>query len=274
MTKKFGIIGNPIKHSLSPVLHNYWFKKYNIDANYSVINVENESGLAKIIEQIKNKKISGINVTLPYKKKIVSHVDSIINDAETTSSVNTIYLDSHENIIGENTDVFGLQAAYLKEIANVKNKKALVIGAGGVSPSVIFSLQKSKIKNIAIVNRTYEKSIFLKKKFNYLNILEWKSLKKEITKFDIIVNATSLGLKNGEDFEFNFENVKNDLIYIDTIYNPLETKTLKFLKKNEIKVFNGLEMFIYQGQKAFYLWKKINPEIDNKLIELLLSKLK
>ena len=79
---------------------------------------------------------------------------------------------------------------------------------------------------------------------------------------------------NGQEFDFNFEPVKNSLVYIDTIYNPLETKTLRYLKDRNIKVFNGLDMFIYQGQKAFYLWNKINPEIDQKLIELLISKLK
>ena len=83
-----------------------------------------------------------------------------------------------------------------------------------------------------------------------------------------------LGPKNGDDFDFNFDPVKEGLIYIDTIYNPLETKTLKYLKEKELRVYNGLEMFIYQGQKAFYLWNKINPEIDQKLIEILLSKLK
>ena len=173
-----------------------------------------------------------------------------------------------------NTDVFGLQAAYLKEVDNAQNKKALIIGAGGVSPSVILSLQKSGLTNISITNRTPEKCIFLKKKFKKLNIIEWKMLKAEIKNFDIILNATSLGLKNGEDFDFDFETNKSNLIYIDTIYNPLETKTLKYLKNQNRKVFNGLEMFIYQGQKAFYLWNKINPEIDQKLLELLLSKLK
>ena len=108
----------------------------------------------------------------------------------------------------------------------------------------------------------------------FLKILEWKNLKLELKNFDIIVNATSLGLKNGEDFDFEFETNKSNLIYIDTIYNPLETKTLKYLKNQNRKVFNGLEMFIYQGQKAFYLWNKINPEIDDELIELLNSKLK
>ena len=271
--KSFAIIGNPIQHSLSPVLHNYWFNKYNIEADYSLLNIE-EKDIVNILKKIRNKELNGVNITLPYKQKIIPFVDQLVNDAKSTSSVNTIYLDDSNSLVGENTDVFGLQAAYLKEITNAKNKKALIIGAGGVSPSVIFSLQKSKIKNISIVNRTHEKSIFLKKKFNFLNILEWKSLKQEISKFDIIINATSLGLKNGDDFKFNFENVKNNLIYIDTIYNPIETKTLKFLKENKIQTFNGLNMFIYQGQKSFYLWNKINPEIDDQLIDLLISKLK
>ncbi len=274
MIKKFGIIGNPIKHSLSPVLHNYWFEKYKINANYSIINVKDENELPGIIEQIRNKELSGINVTLPYKQKIVSHVDTIVNDAEITSSVNTIYLDNKHTIIGENTDVFGLQAAYLKEIDNTSKKKALIIGAGGVSPSVILSLQKSGVQEISITNRTREKCIFLKNKFNNLKIVEWAKLKEEIKNFEIIINATSLGLKGSEDFNFNFDQTKSNLIYIDTIYNPLETKTLKYLKKMDIKVFNGLNMFIYQGQKAFYLWNKINPEIDEKLIELLVANLK
>jgi shikimate dehydrogenase len=211
---------------------------------------------------------------LPYKQKIINYVDKIVNDAEITSSVNTLLLDSNATVIGENTDVFGLQAAYLKKIDNGLNKKALVIGAGGVSPSVILSLQKSGIKNISITNRTHEKCLFLKKKFNYVNILPWSNLQSEISTQDIIVNATSLGLKNGQDFDFDFDKCKDDATYIDTIYNPLKTKTFKFLEDKGIKVFNGLDMFIYQGQKSFYLWNKINPEIDDDLIDLLLSSLK
>ena len=271
--KSFGIIGSPISHSLSPVLHNYWFEKYNIDADYSLLDVT-ENNLKSVINKIRSKELSGINVTLPFKQKIIPLIDKLINDAQNTNSVNTIFLNNDDVLIGENTDVFGLQAAYLKEINNAGNKKALVIGAGGVSSSVIFSLEKSKVKNISIINRTHEKSLFLKKRFHFLNVLEWKYLKEEIRKFDIIINATSLGLKDGKDFEFNFEETKEDLIYIDTIYNPLETKTLKYLKENKIKTFNGLEMFIYQGQKSFYLWNKINPEIDDRLLDLLISKLK
>ena len=273
MKKKFGIIGNPIKHSLSPVLHEYWFKKYNIDADYSIIEASDKD-LPQIIEKVKQGYFSGINVTLPFKQKIINHVDKVVNDAELTGSVNTIFLDSDKTTIGENTDVYGLQAAYLKEIDNSPNKKALVIGAGGVSPSVILSIKKSGISSISITNRTNEKCIFLKKKFNFLNIISWSDLKSQIKNFDLIINATSLGLKNSDDFNFNFSNTKNETIYIDTIYNPLETKTFKYLKEEGRRVFNGLDMFIYQGQKSFYLWNKINPEIDDELVELLNLKLK
>ena len=270
--KSYAIVGNPISHSLSPVLHNYWFKKYNIDADYSFLETS-EKSLENVVQKIKNGELNGINITLPFKQEIIKFLNELINDAKFTGSVNTVYINNEGILVGDNTDVFGLQAAYLKEIINAEKKSALVIGAGGVSPSVIYSLKKSKIQNISVVNRTHDKSIFLKKKFNFLNILEWKSLPIEIAKFDIIVNATSLGLKNGQDFDFNFENVKENLTFIDTIYNPIETKTIKFLKKNNIKTFNGLDMFIYQGQKSFFLWNKINPEIDNELVDLLKSKL-
>ena len=273
MKKIFGIIGNPIKHSLSPLLHNYWFKKYNVDANYSIIEAEDKD-LEAIVKKVKDKSLDGINITLPYKQKIINFTDKIVNDAATTGSVNTLLLDDSGEVVGENTDVFWLQAAYLKKIDNGLGKRALIIGAGGVSPSAILSLQKSGIKKISIINRTEEKCLFLKKKFSYLNILPWNELQSEIGNHDIIVNVTSLGLKNGQDFDFDFDKCKNDAIYIDTIYNPLKTKTFKFLEKKGIKVFNGLDMFIYQGQKSFYLWNKINPEIDDDLINLLLSKLR
>ena len=133
MTKKYGIIGNPIKHSLSPTLHNYWFEKYNIDADYSILEVRDDQ-LEEIVEKIKNRTLNGVNITLPYKQKIVPFLDVLINDAETTSSVNTLYQDEKGGVVGENTDVFGLQAAYLKEVDNAKTKRVLVIGAGGVSP--------------------------------------------------------------------------------------------------------------------------------------------
>ena len=270
---KFAIIGNPLSHSLSPIMHNYWFKKYKINAEYELLEID-KGEIQSVINKIKNKEIRGINVTLPYKNFIIPFLTKTINDANETHSVNTVMLDDNNNLIGENTDVFGFQAAYLKSLPDqTLNKKVLVLGAGGVAPSIILALLKSNINDISLSNRTFEKSLFLKKKFKNLNIIKWDDFSNNINKFDIVINATSLGLNLNDEFKNDFSNFKKSLIYIDTIYNPLETKTIKILKDKKIKTFNGLDMFIYQGQKSFYLWNKVNPEIDDELINLLKSKL-
>ena len=271
----FGIIGNPISHSLSPILHNYWFQKYKINAEYKLFKTE-DNEIKKIIDRVKKKDITGLNVTLPFKKSVIPFLTKTINDANETHSVNTIFLDKEDNLIGENTDVFGFQAGYLQTLSNQdkKNKKALIIGAGGVSPSIILALIKSKIDNISLVNRTYEKSLFLKRKFKMINVMEWKNFHNRMNDFDIVINATSLGLLDGEDFTFNLPKINKKLVYIDTIYNPSQTKMILNFKSQKIKSFNGLQMFIYQGQKSFYFWNKINPEVDESLIKLLESNLK
>ena len=271
---KFAIIGNPISHSLSPIMHNHWFKKYNINAEYELFKI-NENEIPNVMEKIKNKEIKGINVTLPYKKTVIPFLSKTVNDAKETHSVNTVMLDEESNLIGENTDVFGFQAAYLTSISNQekKSKKVLILGAGGVAPSIIFALIKSNISDISITNRTYEKLLFLKQNFKRVKVIKWDECSKEIDKFDIIINATSLGLKPSDDFKIDFRNFKKNMTYIDTIYNPAQTKMIKYFKSKNTKVFNGLNMLIYQGQKSFYLWNKINPEVDDDLIKQLESKL-
>ena len=129
-------------------MHNYWFNKYSIEATYSLLNIK-EQEIETIIKKIKEKELSGVNVTLPYKQKIIPFIGQLVNDAKSTNSVNTIFLDDNETVIGDKTVVFGLLAAYFKEISGIENKKVLVIGAGGVSPSIIFSLQKSKTQDIS-----------------------------------------------------------------------------------------------------------------------------
>ena len=275
MTKtKFAIIGSPVSHSLSPILHNYWFNKYKINAEYELLDIK-ENEIQKVINKIKDKEIKGINVTLPYKKAVIPFLSKTINDAKETHSVNTIMLDNDNNLIGENTDVFGFQAAYLKSTSNHdnRNKKTLILGAGGVAPSIILALIKSNIQDISITNRTYEKSLFLKKKFKNINIIKWEDCSNHLDKFDFVVNATSLGLKASDEFKIDLTVFKRSMIYIDTIYNPAQTKMLKYFRSKNIQSFNGLNMFIYQGQKSFYLWNKINPEVDDDLFKLLESKL-
>ena len=273
--KVFKIIGNPISHSLSPALHSYWFAKYKIAADYKQHEIK-ESEIEVTLNDVRDGKIDGLNVTLPFKQKVIPYLDILINDAKSTNSVNTIFMSKEGKLTGDNTDVYGMQAAYLKDITLNSNRstKAIVIGAGGVAPSIIFALKKTDIKKVYIANRTREKAIFMKKKFPFIDILNLNEVPQRISEFDIIINATSLGLKNGEQFNINLDGLTDKSIFIDTIYNPLETKIIKHLKGKNIKTFNGLDMLIYQGQKSFYIWNKINPEIDDKLIQLLENKIR
>ena len=273
--KVFKIIGNPISHSLSPALHSYWFAKYKIAADYKQHEIK-ESEIEVTLNDVRDGKIDGLNVTLPFKQKVIPYLDILINDAKSTNSVNTIFMSKEGKLTGDNTDVYGMQAAYLKDITLNSNRstKAIVIGAGGVAPSIIFALKKTDIRKVCIANRTHEKAIFMKKKFPFIDILNLNEVPQRISEFDIIINATSLGLKNGEQFNINLDGLTDKSIFIDTIYNPLETKIIKHLKGKNIKTFNGLDMLIYQGQKSFYIWNKINPEIDDELIQLLENRIK
>ena len=273
--KVFKIIGNPISHSLSPALHSYWFAKYKIAADYKQHEIK-ESEIEVTLNDVRDGKIDGLNVTLPFKQKVIPYLDILINDAKSTNSVNTIFMSKEGKLTGDNTDVYGMQAAYLKDITLNRNRstKAILIGAGGVAPSIIFALKKTDIKKVFIANRTREKAIFMKKKFPFIDILNLNEVPQRISEFDIIINATSLGLKNGEQFNINLDGLTDKSIFIDTIYNPLETKIIKHLKGKNIKTFNGLDMLIYQGQKSFYIWNKINPEIDDELIQLLENRIK
>jgi len=273
--KKFGIIGKPLSHSLSPLLHNYWFKKYNIKASYSLIETE-VNQIDKVINKIKKKELKGINVTIPYKQKVIPYLDLVINDAKQTSSVNTIYLNDDNKIVGENTDVYGFDCSFIKKLneKDLLEKNILIFGAGGVTSSIIYSLVKKNIKKISISNRTTKKALTLKKKFPFIEIISWEDINSKSQDADVIINTTSLGMKNGSNFNQVIKKFKENLIYYDVIYNPLETTMLKNFKEQKIKTFNGLEMFLYQGQKSFYLWNGINPEIDDDLKKIIESNLK
>ena len=165
--KKFGIIGKPLSHSLSPLLHNFWFKKYKIFANYCLIEIEiNE--IERIIKKIRNKELQGINVTVPYKQAVIPFLDLIKGEAKETLSVNTISLDEEGKVVGNNTDVYGLEHGFINKLNNIsaRTNTVLILGAGGVSSSVIYALLKKGIKKIFISNRTFKKAENIKKKIS------------------------------------------------------------------------------------------------------------
>ena len=260
--KKYLVIGNPISHSQSPKLHNYWLKQNNIDAIYDKIKLE-EEGIKEIIQDIKNQKIAGCNVTVPYKKKVIPFLDTLSIEAEKTQSVNTIVFEKG-NLIGHNTDIVGFDKAIKALNFNMKDKKILILGAGGVVPSIIFALKEMDVLEIVISNRTKQKAENLKILFKNLNVLEWGNL----SEFDVVINATSLGLNN-EKINLNFSNVGKNKLFYDVIYNPVETIFLREAKELGNKTENGQAMFIYQASEAFKLWHGIEPEVNFETLKLL-----
>ena len=261
--KKFLVIGNPINHSLSPKLHNYWINQNNIDADYQKRELDNND-LENLILKIKNKEISGVNVTVPFKKDIISYLDKLSPEAEGTQSVNTICLEDN-NIVGYNTDIRGFELAIKDAKFNLTDKNILILGAGGVVPSIIFALNKMKVSKITLCNRTKEKAENLKNFFKNLSIVNWG----EVPDFDMVINATSIGLNNEDFINLDFSKIKKGKFFYDVIYNPKETNFLKIAKKLGNKTENGMKMFIHQAAETFKIWHGIVPEINKEVSNFL-----
>ena len=261
--KKYLVIGNPIEHSLSPELHNYWFNKNNIDALYEKKKL-NKNEIKDIISDIREKKISGVNVTVPFKNLVVPFLDEISPEAKSTKSVNTIYYKDNK-IIGHNTDIEGFEMSINSYKHLIIGKKILILGSGGVVSSIISSLYKMKVSQIILSNRTKEKAENLKILFKNLNIINWG----DIPNFDVVINATSVGLNEGDEIGLDFSKTGKNKLFYDVIYRPKETNFLKSGKNLGSKTENGKMMFIYQAAAAFKIWHGISPEINDEVIKLL-----
>ena len=261
--KKYLVIGNPIEHSLSPKLHNHWIKKNNIDAVYDKKQL-NENDIEGTIFKVRNGEIDGINVTVPFKKSVIPYLDQLTPLANKTQSVNTIYKEKNK-VIGHNTDVGGFELGLKSINYNVKNKKVFILGAGGVVSSIILALKKMEASKIILSNRTKEKAEDLKKKYSDLQIIDWG----ETPDFNVIINATSLGLKNHDEIKLDYTDIGSNKLFYDVIYNPRQTKFLSKAKQFGNQIENGKMMFVYQAHQAFTIWHKIMPEIDDETIKLL-----
>ena len=259
--KKYLVIGNPIEHSLSPKLHNHWIKENNISAIYEKKQIS-ESDIGGIINEIKKEKINGINVTLPFKRSIIPFVDELTSAANSAQSINTIFKKNNK-IIGDNTDIGGFEQSLKYINYSVINKKIFILGAGGVTSSIIIALKNLGASKIILSNRTKEKAENLKKLYKDLNIVNWE----EMVDFDMIINTTSLGLKNTDEIKLNYSDIGSKKLFYDVIYNPKETNFLKKAKLFGNKVENGKMMFIYQAQLAFKIWHNVLPKVNDNLLK-------
>jgi shikimate dehydrogenase len=276
--RKYLVIGNPIEHSLSPQIHNYWMKKYHlVNSVYEKRKVE-EKDLKNIIEEIRKNEVAGVNVTVPFKKLIIPFLDKLDFSAEETQSVNTLFKVNNK-IVGYNTDRAGFGDT-IREVypwskdsmtpLPLEGKYIFILGAGGVTSSIISALKSEGADKIILSNRTKEKANELKKQFPELEVLDWG---KRPSISNIVINTTSVGLTKDEELKIDFsdydKNFHKNFLFYDLIYNPKETLFLKKARLRGNKTMNGKMMFLNQAKYAFNIWTNIMPEIDNDVIKLL-----
>lgn len=249
-TDVYAIIGNPIKHSLSPKLHNSMFEKYSIDAVYVAFEVNN---LKQALEGIRGLGIKGINITLPFKNEAIKFVDLLDQEAKIIGSINTIK-NSNGNLFGFNTDYLG----FFETIKDVDCSKTIcILGAGGASSACIYALYKKGVKTLNIYNRTFKNAFKLKERFGDLidiNIIE----KKDVYKNEIIINTTSVSLSDNESV-LDLSLLNKSTLLIDIVYN---SAFIKQAKTFGINGKDGNTMFVYQAFYAFKIWTGIEFDIN------------
>jgi shikimate dehydrogenase len=267
-TKVCCLIGNPIEHSISPLIFNKAFEFLNLDFVYLAFRVE-EKALNKVIDGIGAFNIRGVNVTIPYKVKVMNFLNKIDRLALEIGAVNTI-LNENGKLIGLNTDGKGAIRALKENNCKIEGRKVVIIGAGGAGRAVSYFIMKELPEKLVIFNRTKEKAFeladSLKKKFKS-NVeafpLVMHYLKREIENADILINCTSVGMfPNVEATIIPKELLRRDLIVMDIVYNPIETRLLKDVKDVGAKAISGIHMLVYQAALSFKLWTGEEAPID------------
>ena len=275
-TKIFCVIGHPISHSFSPLIHNYWFKNLGLDSKYIALNVD-PNQLKQATKGLKALNIEGFNITLPHKEKIIRLIDNVDSLAQDIGAVNTV---KNENgyLIGRNTDAIGGKQALLDAGCQIENQNVLVLGAGGAAKAICFALV-DVIDNLVIANRTLKRATILAKelmkkkdiKIKVINIFA-PTLKKELENIDLLINTTPIGIyPNKGQSPISKDVLHNDLFIFDLVYNPLETQLLKDATSIGCKSLGGLDMLINQGALAFEWWTNKKPNINGiktKIIEI------
>jgi shikimate dehydrogenase len=260
-TKVCGLIGNPVEHSLSPILHNMAFQYLGLDFIYLVFTVTKE-GLAEAISGMRSLGIKGLNVTMPHKIDVIRYLDELDETARSIGSVNTI-LNQKDKLTGYTTDGIGALKALIYHGANPSGKKVVVLGAGGASRSVSFTLAK-EAGELVILNRTLIKAQKLVDDLSAHQVCKAKvradelnseNIRKELKDANILMNATSIGMRPQESITpIDPALLRSDLVVFDMVYEPLETKLLAEAKKKGATTVDGLSMLVFQGAISFEIW--------------------
>ena len=267
---KAGVIGHPIAHSKSPIIHTHWMNENNITGTYEVIDIAPEE-LESVVKQLIDKGYSGFNVTVPHKQSIIKLCDEIDGIAQQIGAINTVII-RDKKLFGTNTDAFGFIENIKTKVTDFKGKKCLVIGAGGASRAVLYGLLKEGVDHVFLTNRTLEKAQELQKIApDKIDIVEWNNRSNGLDKIDIVVNTTSLGMTGKPPLEMDLSALPKNAVVNDIVYAPLMTDLLLQAESQGNDIVTGIGMLIHQARPAFEAWTGALPQVSVALEEKVLA---
>ena len=267
------VLGNPISHSKSPRMHNYWLKQNKLNGYYIPIKVELEN-FEETIRALVSMGFSGVNVTIPHKLSALKIADESSSTAQYIGAANTLTFTQENKIYADNTDAYG----FINNIKckypdwNPKKGTSVVLGAGGASRAVIAALLSEGSKKIIVLNRTIEKAEALKKDYdNKITVESWKNINEVVASSSNIINTTSLGMNNESLISINPNAIPETALVSDLVYTPLETNLLKMAKNRGSRTVDGLGMLIHQGVPGFEAWFGQKPLVTEELRKILIK---
>jgi len=262
-----GVMGWPVEHSLSPRLHGYWIKKYNIDGAFVPLAVE-PVNLYDAIRSLPALGFAGANLTVPHKEAALCAVDRVDDNAARIGAINTLVVSKDGSIEGRNTDGFGFIEALAAsvDLARLKGQSVALLGAGGAARAIGAALQDYGVGKIYLVNRTLERAERIRDAFGGKIIaVDWNERTEVLAETKLLVNTTTLGMVGQPALEINLDKLPVTAIVTDVIYSPLTTGLLKNAAKRGNTVVDGLGMLLHQGRPGFYSWFGLEPAVTEGL---------
>lgn len=268
--RKAAVLGHPIAHSKSPLIHNYWLKKYGIDGTYEAIDVSPEK-LDETVRWLASNGYAGFNVTLPHKERMLDLCDTVDELSQSVGAVNTVVIRAGKTI-GTNTDVAGftenIKAA--KPKFDFKGGPAVVLGAGGAARAVLHALAIEGVPEIRIVNRTRAKAEIFMSAYSNVKISDWSQRSEILTDANLLVNTTAMGMSGKEPLEIDLDELPASALVNDIVYAPLMTDLLLTAQTRSNPIVTGIGMLLHQARPSFYAWFNIMPDIDDDLVQMVL----
>jgi shikimate dehydrogenase len=266
-----GVVGWPVGHSMSPLIHGEWARRAGIDGSYVPIPVKpSYEEFALAMDDLKAQGFRGVNVTLPHKEHALRYAGAASDNAKRAGAANMLTFG--ETTAADNSDIAGFAASVRAQTA-APGKSALVLGAGGAARGVILALQELGFETISIANRTREKAQTLAETFG-AEVVDWSDREKTLSRCDLLVNTTSLGMTGEPPLEIDLGALKKSAFVVDIVYSPLETELLKSAKARGHKTADGLAMLMHQAVFGFKAWFGGEATVDDGLREILVAELK